>query len=521
MDPTKKQSNNSSSSSSEHGTISLDMCYHNPVIEHAKQRVQAFHNMSIEKKEVKVLLVYTGGTFGMANSEKGYTPRKNWLLKRIHANTNFFDKKYSKKNYEPKTSVTPKTFLGHRIRYHFIEYDRLIDSSELNSKHYTRVAETIEKNYGDYDSFIIIYGTDTMAYMASQLSFMLENLNKTVVITGSQIPISEWRNDAEANLTGAFTACEHRIPEVLVFFNGKLLRGNRAIKQSSTKLDAFDSPNLPPLANFDVYLNFKKNLLLSPPPPDAEFSVFKMLERRIALITVHPLLTASIFLSACKRAKAIVLQTYGMGNFPMDRVDLCEIIEDSLLKYNKVVVLVSQCKNGFVRSTYASSVELKEKGAILAEDMTIEAVIAKLSYVMGKGYKGKEVKEKMLEDMRGEIDTSDPTGNIAKNTPEMAQLMMKYGEEGEGLSPRGKLNRIAKSLQNSSAANPKQQDSVQTLKQTLNEGEDINKEDESGKTILHRAAINNDEDLVEFICNQEDADLSKEDGEGNSPIFYA
>ena len=101
-----------------------------------------------------------------------------------------------------------------RIRYHLHEYDQLIDSSELNSRHYTMIAESIEENYDKYDSFIIIYGTDTMAYTASQLSFMFENLNKTVVITGSQIPISEWRNDAEANLIGAFTVAEHKIPEV-------------------------------------------------------------------------------------------------------------------------------------------------------------------------------------------------------------------------------------------------------------------------------------------------------------------
>ena len=160
------------------------------------------------------------------------------------------------------------------------------------------------------------------------------------------------------------------------------------IKQSSTKLAAFDSPNYPPLANFDVFLDFRKELILDPPVKSQQFTVFKFLDRSISTVFIHPLLTADIFLSAFKRAKAIILQTYGMGNFPMGRVDLLEIVEDALLKYNKTVVLVSQCKNGFVRSTYASSVELKKKGAILAEDMTIEAVIAKLSYILGKGYKG-------------------------------------------------------------------------------------------------------------------------------------
>lgn len=350
--------------------------------------MEKLQDIKIQKKEVKVLILYTGGTFGMAHTKDGYQPKPNWLLKKIQSNLNFFDKEYTDSHFEEGTSVTPETFMRHRIRYRFEEFDELIDSAELNKRHVIKIAEAIEKNYELYDSFIIIYGTDTMAYMASYLSFCLENLNKTVVITGSQIPISEWRNDAEANLIGAFTTCEHKIPEVVVFFNCKLLRGNRVIKQSSTKLDAFDSPNYPPLARFDVFLDFQKHLILDPPADGAEFKVFKDLEDSISVVFVHPLITQRIFLSSFKRAKAIVLQCYGMGNFPMGRKDLLKVIEDALTKYNRTVVLVSQCKNGFVRNTYASSVALKKKGAILAEDLTVESVIAKLSYILGKGYTG-------------------------------------------------------------------------------------------------------------------------------------
>ena len=167
------------------------------------------------------------------------------------------------------------------------------------------------------------------------------------------------------------------------------MRGNRIIKQSSTKLNAFGSPNYPELANFDVFLDFQKHLIQDPPEKGKEFTVFKDMAECISVVFVHPLLTHDIFLSAFKRAQAIVLQCYGMGNFPMGRTDLIKVIEDALLKYNKTVVLVSQCKNGFVRSTYASSVSLKKQGAILAEDMTVEAIISKLSYVLGKGYTGK------------------------------------------------------------------------------------------------------------------------------------
>jgi L-asparaginase/Glu-tRNA(Gln) amidotransferase subunit D len=299
----------------------------------------------IEKYEIRVLILNTGGTFGMCKTPNGYDVQKDWLLKRIKSSLIFYDKKYTQDHFIEGTSVSPETMLKHRIRYHYIEYDPLIDSSELNSKHFNTIATTIEEEYNNYDSFIVIYGTDTMAYMASTLSFMFENLCKTVVITGAQIPISEWRNDAEANLCGAFTAAEHRIPEVCIFFNGKLLRGNRTIKQSSISLNAFTSPNFPSLGEFEVFLKFRNELILPPPSPTKKFTVFRRNERKISVVFVHPFfLTASIFLSAFKRAKAIILETYGMGNFPMNRVDLYEIIEDAINKYNRTVVIVSQCK---------------------------------------------------------------------------------------------------------------------------------------------------------------------------------
>jgi 60kDa lysophospholipase len=302
-------------------------------IGYAKQRMENVQDIKIQKKEVKVLILYTGGTFGMAHTNDGYQPKPNWLLNKLHSNLNFYDDEYSRKHFEEGTSVTPETFMGHRMRYRFEEFEELIDSSELNRKHVIQIVEAIENNYDLYDSFIIIYGTDTMAYMSSYLSFCLENLNKTVVMTGSQIPISEWRNDADANLVGALTVCEHIIPEVVMFFNSKLFRGNRVIKQSSTKLDAFDSPNFPPLAKFDVFLDFEKHLIMDPPEDSKKFNVFKDLEGAISLVFIHPLITRDIFLSSFKRAKAIILQCYGMGNFPMGRKDLLKVIEDALTKY--------------------------------------------------------------------------------------------------------------------------------------------------------------------------------------------
>lgn len=491
-----------------------------PVLEGARKDILAQKDLCIRKAEVKVLIVYTGGTFGMMKTPEGYAPKKNWLLSRIQSGKLFFDEEYTKNNHISKTSCTPETLQGHRLRYHLIEYDQIIDSSELNSRHYTMIAETIEENYDKYDSFIIIYGTDTMAYMASQLSFMFENLNKTVVITGSQIPISEWRNDAESNLVGAFTVAEHMIPEVVVFFNGRLYRGNRICKESSTNLKAFGSPNFPELAKFDVFLNYRRDLIRRPPKEGDKFQVFKLLERRIALIYMHPLITSSIFLSAFKRAKAIVLQTYGMGNFPLSRVDLLEVLEDAILKYQKTVVIVSQCRTGFVRSSYASCTELKKLGAVLAEDMTIEAVIAKLSYILGKGFKGPDIKKQMMTDLRGEITIEKILSGEEEESAKISRFLASLGGSSDKSSPQD-LNTISKLIQPLVIQTAALEGNISRIQNLLDQGVDINATCKNGDTALHIAVRNNDHNLVEFLLRQAETNLSLIDKSGNSPLFYA
>lgn len=359
-----------------------------------------------------------------------------------------------------------------------------------------------------------------MGFMASQLSFMFENLNKTVVITGSQIPISEWRNDAESNLIGAFTVAEHRIPEVVIFFNGCLLRGNRTCKESSTTLNAFGSPNYPALATFDVFLNYRQDLILKPPKSADKFQVFKLLERRIALIYVHPLITSTIFLSAFKKAKAIVLQTYGIGNFPLSRVDLVEIIEDAILKYNKTVVIVSQCRTGFVRSTYASSVELVRLGVTLCEDMTVESVIAKLSYVMGKGYKGTDVKKMLMTDLRGEISVNKAITGKEEESANLLEFMSSlFGKSNE--SDKENLNTVSQLLQPLILQRATKEGSLKNLSNLVSQGADINSTDKNGTTALHVAVMENNVEIVQFLVEQSDINLHIVDDQENSPLYYA
>lgn len=211
----------------------------------------------IQKKTSKILVILTGGTFCMVKTPKGYAVQKG-LIHRLKKYICFHDDEYqSPEPLPPDTLVTPETPYHKRIQYTILEFDNLIDSSNMRLDDWCYIAKTIEEHYKKYDAFIILHGTDTMAYTASALSFMLENLNKTVIITGSQIPILELKNDAVDNLLGSLMVAGHfNIPEVCVFFNNRLLRGNRTVKESTSEMEAFTSPNLPPLGvmgvNFDI-----------------------------------------------------------------------------------------------------------------------------------------------------------------------------------------------------------------------------------------------------------------------------
>ena len=193
----------------------------------------------------------------MVHSDVGYVAAPG-LAGRLRENVTLHDKKYAEMH--PLESddwcVTPLTAFKKHIRYQIMEYEHLIDSSNISIQDQVKIATTVYDNYKDYDGFVVIHGTDTMAYTASILSFMLENLNKSVVLTGSQIPISELRNDAVDNFLGALlVAGPYLIPEVCLFFGNKLYRGNRATKEDSMIIEAFNSPNMAPLAKFGVNFN--------------------------------------------------------------------------------------------------------------------------------------------------------------------------------------------------------------------------------------------------------------------------
>lgn len=230
----------------------------------------------------KVLIIYTGGTFGMEKSFDGLRPKANFILNYMYNNLNLCDKDFTHnqnnfKNFEINNDflVTPETITGKRVYYKIEEFENLIDSSNMNLDYWKKIGRAINKSFYQYDSFIVIHGTDTMNYTASILSFMLENLNKLVIITGSQIPLIEMRNDAHKNLIDALTiAGTYEIPEVCLLFNSKLFRGNRTIKNDNVNLDAFESPNQSPLITIGINMKINWNIIKA--KPNERFNYFEV-----------------------------------------------------------------------------------------------------------------------------------------------------------------------------------------------------------------------------------------------------
>ncbi|MDW8467258.1 MAG: asparaginase domain-containing protein [Chloroherpetonaceae bacterium] len=207
--------------------------------------------MARRRVRKKIYIAYTGGTIGMKQTPKGYVPEKGFLEKQLAALSLF------------ASPDLPEV--------HIHEYEPLLDSANMTPREWIRIASDIEAHYDDYDGFVVLHGTDTMAYTASALSFMFEHLGKSVILTGAQIPLMELRSDARENLIGAlFIAANFQIPEVCLYFGGKLLRGNRAVKVSASGFDAFESPNYPPLATAGVQIEANWSYIL--PKPKGKFS---------------------------------------------------------------------------------------------------------------------------------------------------------------------------------------------------------------------------------------------------------
>jgi L-asparaginase type I len=273
------------------------------------------------------------------------------------------------------------------------------------------LAQQIADNYYSYDGFVILHGTDTMAYTASALSFMLENLGKAVVLTGSMIPLEEPVSDAKRNLLISMMVAAHlNITEVLLFFNTHLLRGNRAKKTDPWRLAAIESVNTEPLATMGVGIHMRTKLLLH--PPGRRFNCHTQLYHNIIVLTMTPAFCYDSLKAMASSWRgipgceppALVLLMFGSGNAPINVRAFQEAI-DLCLSEKCPVVIMSQCVHGSVDLTqYEGGMRLAKMGVIDGKDMTVEACTTKLSYLLGRGLRGSMLKKAMETNLRGELE---------------------------------------------------------------------------------------------------------------------
>lgn len=299
--------------------------------------------------------------------------------------------------------------LNCKIKVH--SFDEIIDSSNMNPAIWSQLAGLIETNYDTVDGFVILHGSDTMAFTASALSFMLEDLGKPVIFTGSQLPISAVRTDAKENLMTSIEiakAKKHdraRVPEVCIYFDYKLFRGNRSFKYNSSKFEAFRSPNYPILAESGVHLKFSLNDIRHPQDGEA-LKVHKNLVSDVAVLKLYPGISPKVVETILTAdVRGIVMETFGAGNTTTDEwfIDLLKNAVNS----GKVILDISQCKVGTVElGRYETSRHLKDIGIANGYDMTYESAVTKMMFLLGQFDDPKLVKEYLETDLRGEITVS-------------------------------------------------------------------------------------------------------------------
>lgn len=301
------------------------------------------------------------------------------------------------------TMVTPMADKK-RIRFAVLEYDPLLDSSNIETKDWLRLAADIDLNYESFDAFVILHGTDTMSYTSSALSMLLENLGKPVVVTGAQVPLSELRNDAIENVLGALIlAASHPIPEVTLFFSSTLYRGNRVSKLSNSTLDAFDSPNLAPLATAGISIQVNRQLVLKPRELQ-KFRAHDRMSQQVVLLRLFPGLQvetiANFFASPIQ---GVILHSFGAGNAP-NKPELLEIFRKATFERDIVIVNISQCIRGEVSAIYQVGKQLQSVGVVAGGDMTPECALTKLSYLLAKPELSRDqIRSLMGKSLRGEL----------------------------------------------------------------------------------------------------------------------
>jgi L-asparaginase len=332
---------------------------------------------------MRIHVTYTGGTIGMTATEAGYVPAPGTI--------------------GPLLDALVKAADGQLPDIDFLELDPLIDSSNATPATWRRIAETLHHLRDSYDGFVVLHGTDTMAYTSSALSFLLPGFGKPVIVTGSQVPLEVVRSDGRQNLVAALqVAASGRTSEVCLLFGSKVLRGNRATKVDATGLDAFDSPSLHPLAMLGAAVDFAD---IAPPPADPASGTLRDCGlAHVAALRLFPGIDADVIGNLTQPPlQGLVIEAYGTGNGPAADAGFLGAIAEATAR-GIVVIVVTQCLRGAViPGAYATGSALLEAGAIPGYDLTTEAALTKLSVLLGARLPAEKVRELMTTNLAGEL----------------------------------------------------------------------------------------------------------------------
>jgi len=444
--------------------------------------------------DANVLVIYTGGTIGMMPTDDGYAPAPNFLKEYLKGLPQCHEAGF------PELTL-PLSRYGKRIQYEILEYEPLLDSCNIGMDDWLRISNDIEKHYDKYEAFVVLHGTDTMAYTASALSFLCENLTKTVVITGSQVPMALSQSDGMANFLGALTVAGHFcIPEVGLYFNNRLLRGNRCRKVDASGFDAFDTPNYAPLVTLGTSLDVHWHRIRSG-SHGAQFRVAKAMSRDVTTLRLFPGMTLStvehIF---SPPIKGVILETFGAGNGPDSNQEFLNILTRAHER-GIVIANCTQCIKGAVSGAYKTGVVLRRAGVVPCLDMTTEAALTKLAYLLSRYEQQEDVEQYMQSNIRGEI-TMEEKAKFSLNDNDFIRKIAEAMSEAEGTNVDKTTNRIVKALGPVLLCSSASQGDTDMLERLIYSRVDPSASDYDSRSPMHLAAANGKIDALSFLISK-------------------
>ncbi|KAL8674847.1 MAG: hypothetical protein Q9168_000733 [Polycauliona sp. 1 TL-2023] len=466
---------------------------------------------SITAAESRVLVIITGGTICMKRSPDGFVPARGFLDFGMVPRPSFNDGSESQnlsvmvsngtEKAHPSLRTPVSTYQKH-VRYAALEFETLLDSSSIDAGGWTEIAQTIHRNYTLFDGFVVLHGTDSLAYTCSALSFMLQNLGKPVILTGSQAPISELQNDATDNLLGSLIIAGHfMIPEVCLFFHHQLFRGNRTTKVSASDFAAFASPNLAPLAVINSSKTVVSWELVDRPKHIEPFSIHTHRDTaHVACLRIFPGIKPAMVDAVLNLAglKGLILETFGSGNAPGGNDGALTKVLETAVGRGIIIVNVTQCMTGTVSPLYEPAMRLKRAGVVPGHDMTTEAALAKLSYLLGQDLAPERITEQLTTSLRGEL--TEHTATAFQHPSGLPTHLADLTALGYAITA-GDVSTVS--------------DALRGRMQYL-----ISESDYSGNTPLHIAATSPSEKVLEMLLTN-GASVHLRNKAGRTPLFLA